>query len=40
MQRVHLNPNTVPSEIDRKSFNKWHSDYWKNRAKDFKYRRV
>lgn len=33
---IHINPNTVPSGIDRKSFNKWRSDYWKNRAKDFK----
>ncbi|ALS01418.1 hypothetical protein ATZ33_08580 [Enterococcus silesiacus] len=33
---IHINPNSVPSGIDRKSFNKWRSDYWKNRAKDFK----
>ncbi|WP_390888176.1 HNH/ENDO VII family nuclease [Enterococcus gilvus] len=34
----HINPNIVPSGIDRKSFSNWRSDYWKNRAKDFKYR--
>ncbi|WP_179946587.1 MULTISPECIES: HNH/ENDO VII family nuclease, partial [Listeria] len=33
---IHINPNSVPSGIDRKSFNKWRSDYWENRAKDFK----
>lgn len=33
---IHINPNSVPSGIDRKAFNKWRSDYWKNRAKDFK----
>ncbi|ALS02150.1 hypothetical protein ATZ33_12390 [Enterococcus silesiacus] len=33
---IHINPNSVPSGIDRKSFNKWRSEYWKNRAKDFK----
>ncbi|PZL73006.1 hypothetical protein CI088_09635 [Enterococcus plantarum] len=33
---IHINPNSVPSGIDRKSFNKWCSDYWKNRANDFK----
>ncbi|MBE6172657.1 MAG: hypothetical protein E7153_07440 [Enterococcus faecium] len=26
----------VPSGIDRKTFNKWRSNYWKNRANDFK----
>ena len=33
---IHINPNSVPSGIDRKSFNKWRADYWKNRANDFK----
>ena len=33
---IHINPNTIPSGIDRNEFNKWRSDYWKNRANDFK----
>ncbi|MFL0439938.1 HNH/ENDO VII family nuclease, partial [Enterococcus pernyi] len=33
---IHINSNSVPSGIDRKSFNKWRADYWKNRANDFK----
>ncbi|MBC1727266.1 hypothetical protein HB981_12310 [Listeria seeligeri] len=33
---IHINPNTTPTGIDRKAFNKWRSEYWKNRAKDFK----
>ena len=32
---IHINPNTIPSGIDRTSFNKWKRSYWKNRAKDF-----
>ncbi len=32
---IHINPNTVPSGIDRKNFNKWRSQYWKARAIDF-----
>ncbi|MCG1027020.1 hypothetical protein J5S49_01785 [Virgibacillus halodenitrificans] len=31
---IHINPNTIPSGINRSEFNKWRSDYWKNRAKD------
>lgn len=33
---IHINPNSVPSGIDRKAFTKWRGDYWKNRALDFK----
>jgi hypothetical protein len=32
---IHINPNTIPSGINRKEFNKWRTDYWKNRANDF-----
>lgn len=32
---IHINPNTIPSGIDRKQFDKWKRDYWKHRAKDF-----
>ncbi|ENX5378884.1 MULTISPECIES: HNH/ENDO VII family nuclease [Listeria] len=33
---IHINPNSIPTGIDRKTFNKWRSDYWKERAKEFK----
>ncbi|MBL0638948.1 hemagglutinin repeat-containing protein [Aeromonas veronii] len=33
---IHINSNETPSGIDRDVFNKWRSDYWKQRAKDFK----
>ncbi|WP_418219650.1 HNH/ENDO VII family nuclease [Candidatus Formimonas warabiya] len=33
---ININPNTVPSGIDRGQFNIWKSNYWKNRANDFK----
>ena len=33
---IHINPNTIPSGIDRGKFNKWRSNYWKNRANNFK----
>ncbi len=32
---IHINPNSVPSGIDRSKFNTWRTNYWKNRAKDF-----
>ncbi|TDL32832.1 hypothetical protein E2R51_09175 [Jeotgalibacillus sp. S-D1] len=32
---IHINPNTIPSGINRKEFNKWRSDYWKERDLDF-----
>jgi RHS repeat-associated protein len=33
---IHVNPNIIPSGIDRKQFNKWRSNYWKNRANELK----
>ncbi|WP_275658248.1 MULTISPECIES: HNH/ENDO VII family nuclease, partial [Photorhabdus] len=33
---IHINPNTIPSGIDRATFNKWREQYWINRAGDFK----
>lgn len=32
---MHINPNTVPSGIERSQFNTWKGNYWMNRAKDF-----
>jgi len=32
---IHINPNTIPSGIDRAAFDTWRRDYWKNRAHDF-----
>jgi hypothetical protein len=32
---LHINPNAVPSGIDRDAFAKWRSDYWKLRAKNW-----
>ncbi|MBO2536949.1 HNH/ENDO VII family nuclease [Rummeliibacillus suwonensis] len=32
---IHINPNAIPSGINRKEFNKWRTDYWKNRANNF-----
>ena len=29
---IHINPNTIPSGIDRSLFDRWKSDYWNNRA--------
>ncbi|OCG47550.1 hypothetical protein A9G35_03515 [Gilliamella sp. Choc5-1] len=29
---IHINPNTIPSGINRRQFNKWRSNYWINRA--------
>ena len=33
---IHINPNIIPSGIDRNTFNSWRKSYWKNRANDFK----
>ena len=33
---IHINDNSIPSGINRAEFNKWRSDYWKQRANDFK----
>jgi filamentous hemagglutinin len=32
---IHINDNSIPSGINRAEFNKWRSDYWKERAKNF-----
>ena len=32
---IHINPNTIPSGINRSEFNKWRTDYWKSRENDF-----
>jgi RHS repeat-associated protein len=32
---IHVNPNTVPSGIDRRVFDAWRRDYWARRALDF-----
>ncbi len=32
---IHINPNTIPSGINRSQFNQWRTDYWKNRATGF-----
>jgi hypothetical protein len=32
---IHINPNTLPSGIDRKAFDAYRRDYWINRANDF-----
>ncbi|MGG6431322.1 HNH/ENDO VII family nuclease [Anoxybacillus sp. D401a] len=33
---IHINPNTIPSGINRNEFDKWRKDYWKDRVSDFK----
>jgi len=33
---IHINPNSVPSGIDRNVFGTWKKQYWKNRVNDFK----
>jgi hypothetical protein len=33
---IHVNPNTVPSGINRAEFNRWRSSYWRARANDFR----
>ena len=32
---IHINPNTIPSGIDRSVFDTWRKQYWTNRASDF-----
>ena len=32
---IHINPNTIPSGIDRRAFDVFRRDYWINRANDF-----
>lgn len=31
---IHINPNTIPSGINRSEFDKWRKAYWEHRAKD------
>jgi hypothetical protein len=31
-KELHINPNTIPSGIDRAAFNTWKRHYWKDRA--------
>lgn len=33
---IHINDNSIPSGINRADFNKWRSNYWKNRASGLK----
>ena len=33
---IHINPNTIPSVIDRRASKAFNRKYWKRRAKDFK----
>jgi hypothetical protein len=33
---IHTNPSSTPSGIDRGTYNRWRSKYWKSRANDFK----
>ncbi|KKZ17260.1 hypothetical protein AAY84_16435 [Serratia marcescens] len=33
---IHISDNSIPSGINRAEFNKWRSDYWKERAAGFK----
>ncbi|EOI3549595.1 HNH/ENDO VII family nuclease [Cronobacter dublinensis] len=32
---IHINPNTIPSGINRAEFDAWRKQYWINRAGDF-----
>ena len=32
---IHINPNTIPSSVNRNDFKKWKMDYWMVRAKDY-----
>ncbi len=32
---IHINPNTIPSGINRAEFNKWREKYWIERAKTY-----
>ncbi|SCC35004.1 HNH/ENDO VII family nuclease, partial [Gilliamella intestini] len=33
---IHVNPNTIPSGINRGEFNKWKIQYWIERAKTYR----
>jgi hypothetical protein len=32
---IHINPNSIPSGIDRRAFNAYKRQYWRARAADF-----
>ncbi|MDN8599681.1 RHS repeat-associated core domain-containing protein, partial [Citrobacter sp. S2-9] len=32
---IHINPNTIPSGIDRATFDSWRKEYWTMRSRDF-----
>lgn len=32
---IHINPNVIPSGIDRSAFDAWKARYWANRATNF-----
>ncbi|MFP5393639.1 MAG: RHS repeat-associated core domain-containing protein, partial [Gammaproteobacteria bacterium] len=32
---IHINPNTIPSGVDRAAFDAWKSRYWANRSTEF-----
>lgn len=34
-REIHINPSSIPSGIDRTLFDRWRTEYWKTRAKDF-----
>ncbi|MBF8706486.1 hypothetical protein D0O09_11780 [Pseudomonas putida] len=33
---IHINPNTIPSGIDRAAFDKWEVQCWRQRSADFR----
>ncbi|WP_219999742.1 HNH/ENDO VII family nuclease [Gilliamella apicola] len=33
---IHVNPNTIPSGINRGEFNAWKKQYWENRASTYR----
>ncbi|MHB2079456.1 MULTISPECIES: HNH/ENDO VII family nuclease [unclassified Pseudomonas] len=33
---IHINPNAIPSGIDRAAFDRWKVQYWKQRSADFR----
>ncbi|HBM8535741.1 TPA: hypothetical protein L0W28_004611 [Escherichia coli] len=32
---MHINPNTIPSGINRPVFDKWKEQYWRQRAASY-----
>ncbi|WP_375672300.1 MULTISPECIES: HNH/ENDO VII family nuclease, partial [unclassified Bartonella] len=37
---IHINPNTMGSAIDRDLFDKWRTQYWKERAKGYEKKNI